>query len=1194
MIVFTSAISADAETLTVPPTSFGTDNTLYWYITDDTKLTIGGTGAIPGYLYETRTPWYSYIDSITELTILDGVTEIGTGTFQQMTALETADLGSTVESIGHSSFKNCTNLKSVTLPQALSDLNRWAFRECSSLTEMTITNNGYFKVTNGVLTDADCTTIYWAGGITGDEYYVPSTVTTIYATAFTVPIETKIYVHNDVETIDSSAFTAEHNICGVADSAIDTFVTESLESALAESYDGMCGPTVFYKQSLVRLVTTTGKYTTTRTLTIKGVGATTNYSSVSDVPWTDNMAYIDKISISEGITSIGAYFFNGASDVSGITIPSTVTSIGAYAFADCTSITSLTLPSKLRAIGAYAFMNMPITEVNIPANVTSLNGRAFIGCDKLATITITGKASLLGLGYVAEDSVVYNKARTSLLIYPAGKSDVTVFRVPETVITIGIGCSGNASLETVYIPDNVTTINDSAFSECATLTIYGYEGTKAETFAATKGYTFISLGGTINETINWIYDEETTTLTVSGTGAIPDYTSASQTPWAAHLGSITKVVVEDGITGIGEYAFARMSKLESALLGNTITEIRRFAFYNCQNLTNVALPRDLYILSSYVFMGCEALTTVTLPDDHIGNYKITNGVLTDWDCTEIYWAGGITGDEYYVPSTVTTIYGSAFPVPLDTKIYVHDKVTTIEAWALREFHTVCGVTGSAIETYMTDQNIGSALAESYDGMCGPTVFWKVHNVGIVNPITGQITLPRKTLTLKGIGETTAYSSADLVPWKEDIATIKSINISDGVTILGANLFNGAVQVTSVALPDTITSISNDSFNGCNSLSYINLPDGVIRIGNRAFADTKLSSVSLPDSLTVLGSHTYRNTLITSIEIPASIITLGTNAFEGCASLATITVNESNKYWMAEDCVVYNKAQTSLLIYPLGKTNTYFLVPETVTTIGANCYGNANLEYIYIPKTTTTIDTDAFSACENLIVYGYTGSQAETFANDNDYIFVAVDGTAGNTANWYFDMETRTLVITGTGAISGHLPTYNAPWEDLYPLMEAIVIEEGITSIGMHAFDGAAVVEEVTIPWTMESVGICAFEDAGLITDVYYTSDEEDYENMEIHTSAGDAFINATWHFAEQKILSIRLTRGIAIVKTENIRDGKKVMIAAYTSDGIYLGMQYAEITNQSGSVTMLDADYVKAFIIDLETLKPISNAVSSE
>ena len=206
-----------------------------------------------------------------------------------------------------------------------------------------------------------------------------------------------------------------------------------------------------------------------------------------------------------------------------------------------------------------------------------------------------------------------------------------------------------------------------------------------------------------------------TRLTVAGSGGVPSYESAADAPWASYTSQITEIKIENGITSLGQNCFSAMRNLYSADLGDTVQDILPNSFANCTALKYVYLPRDLYTLYEHAFYNCQALTNMTLPSSN-SFYKIENGIMTDSDGKYIYWGGGITGDEYYIPSTVTNIAGSAFFVPMTTKIYVPDTVTGFASDAFRSDHIVCGVSGSAIEEYMTDPFIGGSLDETYDGM----------------------------------------------------------------------------------------------------------------------------------------------------------------------------------------------------------------------------------------------------------------------------------------------------------------------------------------------------------------------------------------------------------------------------------------------------------------------------------------------
>ncbi|MEI6796959.1 MAG: leucine-rich repeat domain-containing protein, partial [Methanomassiliicoccales archaeon] len=148
-----------------------------------------------------------------------------------------------------------------------------------------------------------------------------------------------------------------------------------------------------------------------------------------------------------------------------ITIPTWVSSdcnvvaIGAYAFLGNENITSVTMGAYVTTIGAYAFYNCTkITSVEIPMGVTTIEAGAFSHCPKLTTITVAGGNSIYAN---QDDGVLYNKANTTLIQYPGGKAGA--FAVPNSVTSIGDSAfEACTSLTSVSIPASVTSIGDYA------------------------------------------------------------------------------------------------------------------------------------------------------------------------------------------------------------------------------------------------------------------------------------------------------------------------------------------------------------------------------------------------------------------------------------------------------------------------------------------------------------------------------------------------------------------------------------------------------------------------------------------------------------------------------------------------------------------------------------------------------------
>lgn len=184
-----------------------------------------------------------------------------------------------------------------------------------------------------------------------------------------------------------------------------------------------------------------------------------------------------------------------------ITLPSTVTTVSNSAFYGCSGLTKITLPSKLTYISYYAFQNCTgLTSITIPATVKKIYDAAFEGCTGLTEVTIPKSVTTLG------SSVFYGCTGLTKITIPSsitalkhttfsGCTSLTEVTLPSSITSIDSyafkDCTG---LTKIIIPETVTDIYDSAFTGCTNLTIYGYDGTTAETFAKNQNIPFHSLG----------------------------------------------------------------------------------------------------------------------------------------------------------------------------------------------------------------------------------------------------------------------------------------------------------------------------------------------------------------------------------------------------------------------------------------------------------------------------------------------------------------------------------------------------------------------------------------------------------------------------------------------------------------------------------------------------------------------------
>ena len=113
----------------------------------------------------------------------------------------------------------------------------------------------------------------------------------------------------------------------------------------------------------------------------------------------------------------------------------------------------------------------------------------------------------------------------------------------------------------------------------------------------------------------WSFDEATGTLTLDGSGAMKEYTSAAEAPWYSYRDSIEHLVVKSGVTSLSSYAFVGCQNLEDITLPDTLQTIGTMTFYGCDNLNNVTIPASVRTIGSYAFADALSLSRITFAGD---------------------------------------------------------------------------------------------------------------------------------------------------------------------------------------------------------------------------------------------------------------------------------------------------------------------------------------------------------------------------------------------------------------------------------------------------------------------------------------------------------------------------------------------------------------------------------------------------
>ena len=176
--------------------------------------------------------------------------------------------------------------------------------------------------------------------------------------------------------------------------------------------------------------------------------------------------------------------------------------------------------------------------------------------------------------------------------------------------------------------------------------------------------------------------------------------------------------------------------------------------------------------------------------------------------------------------------------------------------------------------------------------------------------------------------------------------------------------------------------SDDSGNCGDAVTYVftGSTDALVISGSGAMKDYEhegnapwynymedITSVTIESGVTTIGSNAFLGcTSLTSVTIPSSVMTIGDYAFSYCTSLTEFLVSSGNPNFSSGDGVLYDKDKTTLIAYPVGKTESSFEIPSSVTTIGGFAFGGCtSLASVAIPSSVTTIGEGAFSDCTSL-------------------------------------------------------------------------------------------------------------------------------------------------------------------------------------------------------------------------------------
>jgi hypothetical protein len=694
---------------------------------------------------------------------------------------------------------------------------------------------------------------------------------------------------------------------------------------------GQVSKTVNVTAGGLKTTLTATELSTVSNLTLTGVLDARDFKTMRD-----DMPVLEVLDINE--TTIASY--SGTDGTLDYSTDYPVNTIPENCFAGKLSLTNVLIPTSVTAIGMWSFYNCTgLKAITIPSLVTMIDYATFLNCSALASVVIPPSVTSIGLSAFA-------------------------------------GCS---SLISVNIPFSVVSIADMAFSGCGG--IISVDGNNPN---------YSSLNGIL-------FDKMQTRLI---------HCPLSKT------GSFTIPV---GVKIIASSAFENCTWLTSITIPSSVTTIESSAFAGCTSLSSIIIPQSVISISDNAFYNCTGLTSITAQNETPINLNGSSGVFdgiekstcklsVPYGSSHLYatadqWKNFTNIEEMpeFNLSSISIIIQSNGGI-------VNINLQTALAWTAssdKTWLTVSPISGNSNNTLVltatANTAISSRIAEVTMSPSGsPTQSIIITQEGTplsVNLTAGglkSMLTSDELINVYSLVITGTIDARDFKTMRDDMPGLKKVDLS-GVTVSAYTGAGGTVgsgsfypadiipenafstklgtnnkNFTSIILPETVTSIGQAAFYYCTDLTSMVIPPLVTNIGYGSFMScSSLVSLTIPSSVSVIDYSAFSNcSSLSSINIPSSVLSIDESAFTGCSGL--INVDEANPYYASIDGILFDKLLTTLIHYPISKTESTYNIPSSVTYIGYGafiyCKGLAS---VLIPSSVSYIGVGAFMGCTNL-------------------------------------------------------------------------------------------------------------------------------------------------------------------------------------------------------------------------------------
>ncbi|MBQ8603733.1 MAG: leucine-rich repeat protein, partial [Oscillospiraceae bacterium] len=613
--------------------------------------------------------------------------------------------------------------------------------------------------------------------------------------------------------------------------------------------------------------------------------------------------------------------------------------------------------------------------------------------------------------------------------------------------------------------------------------------------------TSVVASGECGTSVNWELvdtdaDNTGDKLVISGTGEMYDYKYDAASPWSTYKDSINTIVVHDGATTIGDYAFYECKKVTNISIPFGVSDIGECAFNGCSLLTGIAIPNSVKRLGNLAFSGT-GLTNITIPDSvtEVGEYLFGGcgslkevtvpGSIKDMNKFMFFSCDSL--EKVVVSDGVEIIGNSTFEVCSKlTDITLPESLKSIGKYAF----SACTELKSIKFAGSKSQWVDIEKIEQWDYMMEEyQVSYGKYDITVIQPENGTVTVDK---TVAAVGETVTVAATPADRYKLKAVYVDGVEISGNTfTVIadhtvaaefienivaegecGTNVTWTLTDTDNDGTGDTLTisgSGAMDDYDSGSSPWYDNrelintiiVEEGVTYIGDWAFYDLdNFTCVQMPNSLIEIGEYVFESCYkLREIHFPKNIEIIPGSVFGTSTIIENITVDAENKTFFVEDGILYRNYDDGSVIY---------------VRASASCASNS---------------------------------------------FMIGKGPCGDRVTWFKNnYGLRNVIISGQGAMADYESYEDTRWYKHGPPVVGVTVEEGVTYIGTNSFGGLTSMSVVDIPESMTAIGENAFANCAALTDVYYAGSPSQWENINI-ADGNESLTNATIHFAKSDYIA---------------------------------------------------------------------------